>query len=157
MQLGPWLAVNGRQHDAVDEAAQDISGFGQGFGVVEGLGEAFDLVTIKLGKVGMKPQHWCSLAGAKACFRAILDGAHDGGELALDLGESSVRFAATVSCSTELASLHISALKASTKAAIRSGAIIRSLSPLRTRSSSVWRLISSAFVQVLFDRCAAHP
>ena len=37
------------------------------------------------------------------------------------------------------------------KVATRSGAINRSLSPLRTRSSSSWRPISSAFVQVPFE------
>ncbi|MGB6543360.1 MAG: hypothetical protein WBF03_21115 [Xanthobacteraceae bacterium] len=106
MQLGPQDAVDWRQHDAADEAAQDLGGFGHGFGRVERLGEAPDLATIELGEVGMEPQHRRGLAGANAPLRlrlfllkrgktglqsggvaAILNGAHDGGELALDLGE----------------------------------------------------------------------
>jgi len=65
VQLGPQLADNGRQHDAVNEAAHDLGGFGHGFGGVERLGEAPDLATIELGEVGMELQHRRTLAGAK--------------------------------------------------------------------------------------------
>jgi hypothetical protein len=65
VQLGPQLGGNGRQHDAVNEAAHDLGGFGHGFGGVERLGEAPDLATIELGEVGMELQHRRTLAGAK--------------------------------------------------------------------------------------------
>jgi hypothetical protein len=153
-------------------AAHNLGSFGHRVRRIERLGEAINFAAIELGQLGMEPQHRCGLAGTEAHFGlgllllqcrkvgsdgggvpAILNDSDDGGQLPLDLDECPLNGKALA----EMARLRISALKASTKAAISSGATSRSLSPLKTRSSSSWRPISSVFVQIPFERCAAQP
>ncbi len=56
VKFGPEATLDGRQHDPVDQAADDLGRLGLDRGLVERLGDAFHLVTVDLTQLRMQAQ-----------------------------------------------------------------------------------------------------